>query len=281
MTQEHLSRAGGPPSAESLVFETGVAEKLKAYVYLLTDPRTNLVFYVGKGNGGRAYSHALAALGPEEEAAESNLKLATIRAIHAAGQTARLEILRHGMTDPQALLVEAAAIDLLAHHGQVAQGETEATLSNLQRGHDSKFGFASVGELAVQYGAKPVGIEDHLILIRPRNLWRDDEDDEAKYEATRKWWRLDAARRTRYPHAAAVVDGILRMVWRIERWEEDPTEHRSAFIGSRDPEFEARYVWGDVSKYLPVGARNPIRYVDPSDTIPCGTEVDVGDPDQE
>jgi uncharacterized protein len=35
----------------------GVVEKLGYYVYLLVDPQTDRVFYVGKGTGGRCFSH--------------------------------------------------------------------------------------------------------------------------------------------------------------------------------------------------------------------------------
>ena len=32
-------------------------EKLNYYVYALIDPRTNKVFYIGKGKGNRIYAH--------------------------------------------------------------------------------------------------------------------------------------------------------------------------------------------------------------------------------
>jgi len=269
------------PSAEALVFRPGVAERLEAYVYLLIDPRNGLVFYVGKGRGDRAYAHAQAALAPQVEATESNLKLDTIRTIQASGEMVRLEILRHGMTDGEAFLVEGAAIDLLSHHGQIGPGETAATLSNLQRGHDVGRGISSVEDLAARYAARHVDIEDRLILIRPSNLWWEAKNDDERYEATRKWWRVDEARRSRYHHAAAVVDGIVRMVWKIDHWEQDPSLRRAAFTGSRDPQLEARYVWGDVSRFMPVGAQNPIRYVQPSETTVAGELADEGAADRE
>jgi hypothetical protein len=256
----------GAPSAESLVFETGVGEKLKAYVYLLIDPRSDMVFYVGKGRGDRAFAHALEALGQPGLAHVGSLKLGTIRSIHEAGLQVRIEILHHGMTDQEAFLVESAGIDLLLHHGKVPHGDTAASLSNLERGHDIGFGISSVEELAARYAARKVEIQDRLILIRPSNLWWAAKDDNERYEATRMWWRMDVSKRIRYGHAAAVVQGIIRMVWKIEGWEEDPVLLRSAFVGTRDPELEARYVWSDVSQYLPVGAQNPIRYVRPAAT---------------
>ncbi|MGH7641700.1 MAG: LEM-3-like GIY-YIG domain-containing protein [Candidatus Dormibacteria bacterium] len=253
----------GAPAAEALVFGTGVAEMLKSYVYLLIDPRTNLLFYVGKGKGDRAYAHAVAALGGLDQATRGHLKMGTIREIHRSGRMVRIEILHHGMTDDEAFLVESASIDLVRHLGTVADGGTAATLANVHRGHDSRFGIATVEDLAARYAARQVVIRDPLILIRPSNLWWGAKDDHERYEATRKWWKASASSRARVTHAAAVVDGIVRMVWKIATWEDDAANGRAAFTGSRDPELEARYVWGDVSAVLPLGAQNPIRYVFP------------------
>ncbi|EQD37707.1 hypothetical protein B1A_17440, partial [mine drainage metagenome] len=149
------------------MFATGVTEKLKAYVYFLIDPRTNVVFYVGKGNGDRAYAHATAAVNHLDQVATKHPKMEVIRAIHGAGLQVTIEILRHGMTDEEAFLVEGAAIDLLLRHVRVAVGETDASLSNRHRGHDAHLGIASVEELCLRYAAKQVVIEDPLILIRP------------------------------------------------------------------------------------------------------------------
>ncbi len=279
MTERSLTSArSGSPTPESLVFATGVTEKLNAYVYLLIDPRTNVVFYVGKGRGDRAYAHATAAVNQLDQVTTTHPKMEVIRAILSMGLQVTIEILRHGMTDEEAFLVEGAAIDLLLRHGRVAVGETEGSLSNRYRGHDAHLGIASVEELCLRYAARQVAIEDPLILIRPSTLWWQAKDDGERYEATRKWWKASVASRARITHAAAVVDGIIRMVWKIDSWEDDATEGRAAFTGSRDPELEARYVWGDVSGLLPLGAQNPIRYVIPSHIAPSGVGLDEGDP---
>jgi len=34
-----------------------VLKKIKSYVYLLSDPKTNEIFYAGKGKGNRVFSH--------------------------------------------------------------------------------------------------------------------------------------------------------------------------------------------------------------------------------
>jgi hypothetical protein len=260
----------GAPSAESLVFAPGVTEHLGAYVYLLIDPRDDEIFYVGKGRGNRAYAHAHEALGPVATADDKHLKLPTIRDIHHAGLTVRLEILRHGLSDVDAFIVEAAAIDL------VRRMRHQAPPTNIQSGHGAELGLATVDQLAARYAARHVAITDPLLLIRPSNLWWSANTEAERYEATRGWWRAAPASRARVSHAAAVVDGIVRMVWRIEGWRDDTAKRRAAFHGVRDPGLEERYVWADVSDLLPHGAQNPIRYVIPRDDAPAGVHVDKG-----
>lgn len=100
-------------------------------------------------------------------------------------------------------------------------------------------------------------------------------DEEALYVATRQWWRIGADRMklgtSRSPEwAMAVYKGVVRAVYRIERWRTpsakqiaaDPTlKGRWAFSGELDADMTARYAGSDVSAKLPVSAQNPIRYV--------------------
>ncbi len=81
------------------------------YVYVLVDPRSDEVFYVGKGTGARLLAHGLAADLASERG--QSRKLDRIREIRAAGTEPRLEIVRHALDEAQALLVEAALIDCL------------------------------------------------------------------------------------------------------------------------------------------------------------------------
>jgi len=82
-----------------------VAAILKACVYVYTDPRTGLPFYIGKGQGNRIFAHL-------DDKAETD-KTAIIAAIRASGLEPRIDILRYGLSDAEAALVDAAAIDLV------------------------------------------------------------------------------------------------------------------------------------------------------------------------
>jgi len=252
-------------------FAPAVAEALGFYVYLLIDPADGSVFYVGKGTGNRCFAHLRAArLVPDAETADF-AKLAKIRAIEARGDQVRIDILRHGMDEPTAFAVEQASINLLEGSG----------LTNIAAGHDAQtLGRMSVAEVNALYGASPVQIaaEDRCILIRINRLYRRGIDDEALYEATRKWWRVASwARKVGSAgaptFAMAVYRGVVRAVYRIESWdpvdpqdipEDDPQRAgRWRFTGVRDASVEERYLNRSVAAYMPAAARNPITYVPP------------------
>jgi hypothetical protein len=241
---------------DPLEFLPGVAEKLGWYVYALRDPRSGAVFYAGKGIGNRVFQHAREA---NKIAGESSayLKLETIRQIHAAGLQVIVEIVRHRIRDePTAYEVEAAVIDALALTG------TE--LTNLVSGHDSSRGWQPLEEIIVEYVAEPVEIapEHRVALIRIRRRFAEVRTPDDLYEVTRQWWVV-APERRKPAYAFSVYEGIVRAVYKIERWEREPPGGRDRwrFYGTRDRELEERYVWKDVSTYLRHGAQNPIKYV--------------------
>ena len=96
-----------------------VAAKLKSYVYVYSDPRNGKPFYIGKGRGNRVFSHL-------DDTSETD-KVAAIASIRESGREPRIDILRYGLNEEEALLVEAAAIDLIGL----------SKLSNQVAGHHS------------------------------------------------------------------------------------------------------------------------------------------------
>jgi hypothetical protein len=55
------------PPMPSRTFAPGVAEKIGYDVYLLVDPRDDVVFYVGKGAGNRCFAHVEEARKTEQD----------------------------------------------------------------------------------------------------------------------------------------------------------------------------------------------------------------------
>jgi hypothetical protein len=247
----------------------GVAEKLHHYVYLLIDPRNEQPFYVGKGIGDRCFAHLDEARKTEKDSSRDYPKLKTIREIERTGQV-HIELLRWGLEGPEgeqtAFAIEAAAVDLL-------RLDLDNRASGLARGK----GRISADEVDITLGATPANFDpDHkLMLVRVARQFRVGMDDEALYVATRQWWRIGADRMklgtSRSPEwAMAVYKGVVRAVYRIERWRppsakqivaEPQLKGRWAFTGKVDPELTNRYVGSDVSAKLPLSAQNPVRYV--------------------
>jgi hypothetical protein len=228
-----------------------VAAVLKAYVYVYSDPRTGQPFYIGKGRGNRLFSHL-------DDQAETE-KTATIAAIRASGLEPRIEILRYGLNDAEAALVEAAAIDLVGL----------ANLTNRVAGsHGTSFGRIESQEVIDMLSAKPVEVRHKAVLITINKLYRSDMTPEELYEATRGVWVI-GRKREQVDYAIAVYQGIAREVYRIRAWhpagtlpyqfrphDEIKRPGRWEFQGEVADDIRDGYVGNFVGK----GGQNPIRY---------------------
>tara|TARA_B100000749_G_scaffold208292_1_gene163320 strand:+ start:432 stop:1007 length:576 start_codon:yes stop_codon:yes gene_type:complete len=83
------------------------------YVYALKDPRTKPArpFYIGKGTGNRAWEH--------QAKVDDSEKGKVIEAIHAAGLNVLHTVISGGLTEEQALKIEA---ELISAFGIRSQG---------------------------------------------------------------------------------------------------------------------------------------------------------------
>ena len=242
-----------------------VIEALGFYVYRLVDPRTGETFYVGKGLGERVLQHAWAALA---DGLPSD-RLEQIRRIRECGQTETLIIHRHGLDEATALHVEAALIDAYP------------ALTNLVRGHGAEFGTAGLSELIDRYAAPPADIPMPAILIKIEQEWRPELSATQLYERTRRYWYCTPGGRSPQPtHAIAVARGLIREVYRIERWEEyrgwpediDPSrllrqdspwktgQVRRGFLGHVATEY-GHLKRCSVRHLSQAGSQNPISYI--------------------
>lgn len=217
---------GGPRGPEARPLPSEVAARLGPYdVYLLVDPATDEAFYVGKGTGARLLAHGVAADLAAEAGASS--RVARIRAVRVQGREPRLEVVRYGLTEQEALLVEAALIDCLPN------------LTNKVSGHGAAEGRMPLTELVVRYGAPPLTATDPpvlLIRLTPRPVSLDPPEElEAGYfrtragwypgipaadllEATRGWWNVNprSVERRGVHHVVAVVEGVTRGLYAVD-----------------------------------------------------------------
>lgn len=228
-------------------FSPFVAERLRYYVYLLIDPRTDEIFYVGKGRGNRVFEHARAAI---DERGESE-KLGRIREILGCGLEVRHELLRFGLAESVAFEVEAAVIQVL--------GLT--TLSNTVTGHHVlERGRMSTGVAISLFDAPPAPtISENVILFRIPKLWYPSMPAQDLYEATHGWWTL-GKRRERADYAFAVSRGVIREVYRIHSWR----ERRPGDRGAEEDTATSRKRWGfdgTVASELPQYRNKSVRHL--------------------
>jgi hypothetical protein len=234
-------------------FSPAVIEKLGYYVYLLIDPETDSIFYVGKGIGNRIFAHLANALSVPTESDKRD----TIRSIQAKGLQVRHIIHRHGLTEKEAFEVEASLIDFIGL----------GALTNIVQGHHSdNRGRMSIPEIVAQYDAPGIEIAEPSILIIVNRLFERGISDDKLYEITRGNWVV-GEKRNKAKFAFAVYNGIVRQVYQIQRWfpatarsQEQKKQERWRFDGLVAQDLQ-HYVGGSVEKYITPGAQNPIKYV--------------------
>lgn len=243
-------------------FSASVIEQLQSYVYVYIDPRTEKPFYIGKGKGNRCFDH-LVDLGKSK-------KSQRISEINALNATPQIDILAFGLTESEALIVEAATIDLIG----------KENLDNEVRGHDSsRYGRRTVDDIRARLSVDVVNnFDQNVALIRINKTYDPSFNELQLYEATRGIWEIAASKREKVQFACAVFDGIIREVYEISGWFDAGTTMygtRSAegFMGSGRFEFVGKIAEIEISKkyrnkkisteILPFGFAGSIRFVGP------------------
>ncbi len=225
-------------------------EKLEYYVYLLSDPRTGKVFYVGKGHGNRINHHLLGAL--VEKTKETN-KIKKIREIQKAGREVKLIILRHGLTEKEAFEIESSIIDYIGMKN----------LTNLVLGHNSfDRGKMTLKNIKIEYEAIKAVFDEPVMLIRINKLYRYDMSEKELYEATRKDWKV-GENANKIKIVCSVYLGIIREVYIVNKWvQSKEVPGRMLFTGKvASNKIRNKYIDKSVSHLLKQGSQNPIKYV--------------------
>lgn len=242
-------------------FSPRTIEALGHYVYLYIDPRTNTPFYIGKGKGNRVFAHA-------KDLTESE-KAKRIREIRKSGSEPIIEILKHGLTDDEAKLVESTAIDLM----------DVKNLTNLVRGHGSKHGArAGIEEVEATLNPKSITITHPALLINISRAFRYGMTPIELYDVTRSAWKLSSVggRREKVEIALSIYRGVVREVYQVNAWVRGGDSMHSSNMNGRpvqrpdrwefighvaDDAIRNKYLNRSVSAYFPPGNQNPIKYV--------------------
>lgn len=220
-------------------FSQSVVEKIGYYVYYLQDPRNNKIFYIGKGKGNRIFQHIKGAIKNSNETDKLNL----IRKI--GPNKVKHFILKYGLTENEALLVESACIELI--------GLEE--LKNAIEGFNSQL--SSVDEIVQKFEAKIITISEPTIIITINRLYERHMSEKDLYRVTRKRWKV-GTKRNNTKYAIAAYRGLVREVYKIDKWSKCKNG-RWGFTGTvAEDKIRNKYLNQSLEKY--VGTQNPIRY---------------------
>lgn len=195
----------------------------KYYVYRLVDPRNMQTFYVGKGCGDRVYQHAKEAK-IEKDQNEKSEKIELIRDILSEGKEVICIIHRWGLSNKTAYEVEAALID--AYPG----------LINKIGGHHGDRGIVMAEDLlyalnAKEYDENSIPKDKKYLIIK--TSYSAIKSGGSLYEATRKAWKRSLHSVKPYKYVLAVVNGIVKEVYEVEK-----AEWQKSSIGKDRIEFD-------------------------------------------
>ena len=232
-------------------FNQNVLENLGFYVYALVDPRDNKIFYIGKGTGNRVFQHEICAVKDDEV---ETLKYDRIRDIKAAGQEVKHYIIRHGMTEEEAFLVESVLINVFSY----ADFNLEKQLTNIQSGHhESEWGIMTDEQLNLYYNCEDISLnnDDKILCI---NINKTYNANISVYDATRMYWRVSIKRAEKATKVFAIYRGIVRAVFEPTRWFKNEETNRWGFEGVEIE--DSVYKNKNIKNVITCG-QNPLNYI--------------------
>ena len=234
-------------------------EEIGSYAYALVDPRTDKIFYIGKGCGNRVFDHCNDAINDDDE----SLKLNLIREIIAEGLKVKHYILRHKLSDAEAILVESVFIDFLTY----PEFNNESLLTNIVSGHHQwDRGIKTVDEIEAIYNCQKIAPNpnDRILLVslnRTFDLARKRNDDIDLYKITRRSWAISRDKAKKIDYVLGVYRGVVRSVLKVDDYSvvrNEKNRDRCDFVGNMV--YDSKYLNTDVSDY-PFGNRGAIRYI--------------------
>jgi hypothetical protein len=182
-------------------------EAIGYYVYCLVDPRDSKVFYVGKGKGDRVFSHVLRS----ENVLDDSEKIHRINEIGA--ENVKHYIIRYGLSEKEALEIEATLIDFLMDERVTGSKHNVANLISGHHHYDK--GIKSIDEMNARYPEPPIVPEnkDNLIVVILKSYNPKENIDKQAFGD----WVLTENQVSDCTHVLATYHGVVRAVYKVER----------------------------------------------------------------
>ncbi|MCQ2772933.1 MAG: hypothetical protein MJ238_06675 [Bacilli bacterium] len=183
----------------------------KYYVYALVDGEKNEVFYIGKGEGNRVFSHQIEAgkdLNSERE------KLKRINKIEESGKEVKKYLLNWHLTEEEAFAAESALINLMKILG---------SLTNIVSGHGDSHEAFSVEDFDLLYGAKELtkaDITDNLVAFKINGLYKHGMSAQEIYDSVRGYWKVNIQRASKCKYVVALYNDIIVGVYKNIVWHD-------------------------------------------------------------
>ena len=228
------------------MFSAATIESIGVYVYALADTEDK-IFYIGKGQGNRIFNHVedvrrLLAADPtaplesteddDSETAGMSLKQQRIADILRAGSEPAMYIIREGLTDEQAFLIEAVLISVL-------DWQLEGGLTGQIAGHGTaRFGLKTVQEVEATKGEPfrlsdlpDLAADEEAIAININRRWPEVVAGESTLlEVSKGCWRVKWQRASNCRYAIIHANGIVRGVFQINGWDGPDEDGKFTFI---------------------------------------------------
>ena len=246
-------------------FDEKTKSKLKHYVYALKEPSKKIPFYIGKGTNNRVFDHINCKIDDIDE--NHSPKLEKIKAITSQGEKIEHIIIRHGLSEREALKIEATMIDFLDYF--------EQGVINQNSGHHSnEYGIMTADEIIRLYNATPLeSIRQDCLIININSTYRRGNDSDAIYNSTKSAWAiaknkiLDKNGNILRKYVLSEYHQLIVEVFEVENWyQEQPyttpkgkTKQRWAFEGKVAPT-DIRDLYINKSIYKKRGDAQVIKY---------------------
>lgn len=248
-------------------FPRGVDEVLKDYVYALCRPN-GMVFYIGRGVGGRVFSHAREALALEPGVGTPSQKHQAILDMLSTGESGKAFIVAYGMTTAEAKKLEAVLISF-SRTVLVGCMEGDLRLTNKVRGEGGHSCMLLLEDVVETLAPERVAFGGKRLLLLSFNSQYDPElrpvyRRQAHPHFTH-CWDISESSVSGVEFVVAVAGGIIRSVCRPTRWFQAPREKGVglAFEGVVDDEFSEEWVGKALPKDFGFAPQNPTRYWPP------------------